>query len=133
MSPTGRPEGEYRSTQREGTPVTVRRLPPQIHVFVRDWLSANHVLLKSRDGHVLVTGTLPVAGEHVTNDLSIGLRVTAAQAELLKLRWARGTVQTRDKADKVWLNGDGAFGDHIGLGPSSYSAGGQSQLPALSM
>ena len=29
-------------------------LPPQVHVFVRDWLSANHVLLKSRDGHVLV-------------------------------------------------------------------------------
>jgi hypothetical protein len=29
-------------------------LPPQLHVFVRDWLSANHVLLKSRDGHVLI-------------------------------------------------------------------------------
>ncbi|MEP6943760.1 MAG: MBL fold metallo-hydrolase [Betaproteobacteria bacterium] len=29
-------------------------LPPQVHVFVRDWLSANNILLKSRDGHVLV-------------------------------------------------------------------------------
>ena len=29
-------------------------LPPQLHVFVRDWLSANNVLLQSRDGHVLV-------------------------------------------------------------------------------
>ena len=29
-------------------------LPPQVHVFVRDWLSANHVLLKSPAGHVLV-------------------------------------------------------------------------------
>ena len=29
-------------------------LPPQLHVFVRDWLSANNILLKSRDGHVLV-------------------------------------------------------------------------------
>lgn len=29
-------------------------LPPQIHVFVRDWLSANNILLKSRDGHVLI-------------------------------------------------------------------------------
>ena len=30
-------------------------LPPQIHVFVRDWLSANNILMKSRrDGHVLV-------------------------------------------------------------------------------
>jgi glyoxylase-like metal-dependent hydrolase (beta-lactamase superfamily II) len=30
-------------------------LPVSVHVFVRDWLSANHVLLRSRDhGHVLV-------------------------------------------------------------------------------
>ena len=29
-------------------------LPPQVHVFVRDWLSANNVLLRGRDGHVLV-------------------------------------------------------------------------------
>ena len=28
--------------------------PPQMQVFVRDWLSANNVLLKSRDGHVLI-------------------------------------------------------------------------------
>lgn len=31
-----------------------RLLPPSIHVFVRDWLSANNILLKSRDGNVLV-------------------------------------------------------------------------------
>jgi glyoxylase-like metal-dependent hydrolase (beta-lactamase superfamily II) len=29
-------------------------LPPQAHVFVRDWLSANNILLKSADGHVLI-------------------------------------------------------------------------------
>jgi glyoxylase-like metal-dependent hydrolase (beta-lactamase superfamily II) len=29
-------------------------LPPQVHVFVRDWLSSNNILLKSDDGHVLV-------------------------------------------------------------------------------
>jgi glyoxylase-like metal-dependent hydrolase (beta-lactamase superfamily II) len=29
-------------------------LPPQLHVFVRDWLSSNSVVLKSRDGHVLI-------------------------------------------------------------------------------
>ncbi len=39
--------------------MTVRRrapppLPPQLHVFVRDWLSANSILLKSPDGHVLI-------------------------------------------------------------------------------
>ncbi len=31
-----------------------RMLPPAIHVFVRDWLSANNILLKSDDGHVLI-------------------------------------------------------------------------------
>jgi glyoxylase-like metal-dependent hydrolase (beta-lactamase superfamily II) len=29
-------------------------LPPQLHVFVRDWLSANNILMKSPDGHVLI-------------------------------------------------------------------------------
>lgn len=29
-------------------------LPPQLHVFIRDWLSSNNILLKSRDGHVLI-------------------------------------------------------------------------------
>jgi len=30
------------------------RLPPNVRVFVRDWLSANNVLLKGSDGHVLI-------------------------------------------------------------------------------
>jgi len=63
------------------------------------------------EGHVLVTGTLPVGGDHLTNDLSIGLRVNHAQAEMLKLRHARGNIQTRDRGEKVWLNGDASFGD----------------------
>jgi len=29
-------------------------LPPQVRVFVRDWLSSNNILLKGRDGHVLI-------------------------------------------------------------------------------
>ena len=29
-------------------------LPPQMHVFVRDWLSANHVVLRSPDGGVVI-------------------------------------------------------------------------------
>ncbi|MEO8306059.1 MAG: MBL fold metallo-hydrolase [Betaproteobacteria bacterium] len=36
------------------TPVAADRFPPQLHVFVRDWLSANNILLKSREGHVLI-------------------------------------------------------------------------------
>jgi len=33
---------------------TVPTLPPQVRVFVRDWLSSNNVLLKSRAGNVLI-------------------------------------------------------------------------------
>lgn len=29
-------------------------LPPEVHVFVRDWLSANHVVLKGRDDVVVI-------------------------------------------------------------------------------
>jgi glyoxylase-like metal-dependent hydrolase (beta-lactamase superfamily II) len=37
-----------------GHPAGHTALPPQLHVFVRDWLSSNNILLKSPDGHVLI-------------------------------------------------------------------------------
>lgn len=40
------------------------RLPPQIRVIVRDWLSANNILLKGRDANVLIdTGYVSRASE----------------------------------------------------------------------
>lgn len=43
-------------------------LPPSIHVFVRDWLSSNQVVLKSEAGHVLVdTGY----GRHAATTLAL--------------------------------------------------------------
>lgn len=64
-----------------------------------------------RDGAPHTTGVVPVGGAHLTNDLSIGLRLTEGQAEKLKLRFGRAGVQTRDKAHKVWLDGNFAIGD----------------------
>ncbi|MET0263725.1 MAG: cell division protein FtsA [Rariglobus sp.] len=64
-----------------------------------------------REGCAQLTGVVPVGGGHLTNDLSLGLRVTEGQAEKLKLRFGRGTVLTKDRAEKVWLNGDFAIGD----------------------
>jgi cell division protein FtsA len=63
------------------------------------------------DGCAYTTGVVSVGGSHLTNDLSLGLRLTEGQAEKLKLRFARGTVAARDKSEKVWLNGDFAIGD----------------------
>lgn len=64
-----------------------------------------------RDGCAQMTGVVPVGGSHLTNDLSLGLRLTEGQAEKLKLRFGRGMVTCRDKSEKVWLNGDFAIGD----------------------
>lgn len=64
-----------------------------------------------RDGCAQITGVVPVGGVHLTNDLSLGLRVTEGQAEKLKLRFGRGTVLTKDRSERVWLNGDFAIGD----------------------
>ncbi len=64
-----------------------------------------------RDGAPHTTGVLPVGGTHLTNDLGIGLRLTEGQAEKLKLRFGRANVHTKDKAHKVWLDGNFAIGD----------------------
>ena len=64
-----------------------------------------------RDGAPHTTGVVPVGGTHLTNDLCIGLRLTEGQAEKLKLRFGRANVQTKDRAQRVWLDGNFAIGD----------------------
>ena len=64
-----------------------------------------------RDGGPHTTGVVPVGGTHLTNDLGIGLRLQEGQAEKLKLRFGRASVQTKDRAQKVWLDGNFAIGD----------------------
>ena len=64
-----------------------------------------------RDGVAHTTGVVPVGGAHLTNDLSIGLRLTESQADKLKLRFGRAELSTRDRAEKVWLDGNFAIGD----------------------
>lgn len=43
-------------------------LPPQVHVFVRDWLSGNQVVLRSARGHVVVDSGY---GKHVPLTLAL--------------------------------------------------------------
>jgi cell division protein FtsA len=64
-----------------------------------------------RDGVAYQTGVVPVGGDHFTNDLSLGLRLTRGQAEKIKLRYGSATLHVRDKHEKVWLNGDYSIGD----------------------
>jgi cell division protein FtsA len=64
-----------------------------------------------RNGAPHTTGVVAVGGSHFTNDISIGLRLTEVQAEKLKLRFGRAIVQSRDKNEKVWLDGNFSIGD----------------------
>ena len=65
-----------------------------------------------RDGCAYIAGVLPVGGSHLTNDLSLGLRLTNSQAEAVKLHFGRCTISTREKAKPVWLNNDLSMGAH---------------------
>jgi cell division protein FtsA len=64
-----------------------------------------------RDGSAYMTGVVPVGGSHLTNDLSLGLRLTEGQAEKLKVRHGRALVHSRVKSDRVWLDGTFSIGD----------------------
>lgn len=64
-----------------------------------------------RHGRAYVAGVIPVGGSHITNDLSLGLRIKTEQAEQIKVLHGRATVAAKDRAEKVWLNGDHGIGD----------------------
>ncbi|MFQ3224444.1 MAG: cell division protein FtsA [Lentimonas sp.] len=64
-----------------------------------------------RKGYIVLTGVVPVGGDHITNDLSIGLRVGRKTAEESKVRNGRAYYKSEDLDEKVWLYGDMTIGD----------------------
>lgn len=64
-----------------------------------------------RKGYIVKTGVVPVGGDHITNDLSIGLRVARKNAEEFKLKSGRAYYRSEDRDEKVWLFGDLTIGD----------------------
>lgn len=64
-----------------------------------------------RGGRILKTGVVGIGGDHFTNDLSLGLRISAKQAEKLKLDFGKAEIDDSDKGDYVWLIGDLTIGD----------------------
>jgi cell division protein FtsA len=64
-----------------------------------------------RFGTILRTGVVPIGGDHITNDLAIGLRMNARYAESVKLRFGKGVLDATDKNDTVMLIGDLTIGD----------------------
>jgi cell division protein FtsA len=64
-----------------------------------------------RKGYIVKTGVVPVGGDHITNDLSIGLRVGRRSAEEFKVKNGRAFYESADREEKVWLFGDLTIGD----------------------
>ena len=64
-----------------------------------------------RKGYIVKTGVVPVGGDHITNDLSTGLRISRKNAEHFKLKDGRAYYQSEDREEKVWLIGDFTIGD----------------------
>lgn len=61
--------------------------------------------------HILCAGSIPVGGEHVTNDLSVALRISRETAEDLKVRFAAGLHRETDTNQTIWKDGDKGVGD----------------------
>ncbi len=64
-----------------------------------------------RQGYVAYTGVIPVGGDHVTGDISMGLRVLEPYAEKLKLEYGQATPLADEQADDVWIIGNKTIGD----------------------
>lgn len=66
-----------------------------------------------RGGYIVRTGVIPVGGDHLTNDLSLGLRIDCKHAEKLKHKFGKALLDHGEKSDKIWLIGDLTIGDRM--------------------
>ena len=64
-----------------------------------------------RQGYVAYTGVIPVGGDHVTGDLSMGLRVLEPYAEKLKIEHGKATPDSNDEGEDIWIIGNKTIGD----------------------
>ena len=64
-----------------------------------------------RQGFVAYSGVIPVGGDHVTGDLSMGLRILERYAEKLKLEHGKAVPDPTDEKEEVWMVGDRTIGD----------------------
>lgn len=60
-----------------------------------------------RGGYVAQTGVIPIGGDHITNDLSLGLRIDRNQAEAIKKQCIQ--INDNNSADVIILNAEGSL------------------------
>jgi cell division protein FtsA len=80
-------------------------------VLVIDFGSGTTDYVLYQKGFICASGSIPVGGDHVTNDVSLGLRISRKQAESLKIEFGHCQTRPEDQEEKVWLIGDKMIGD----------------------
>ena len=68
-------------------------------------------LVVYRQGYVAYTGVIPVGGDHVTGDLSMGLRILEPYAETLKIEHGKASPDPSDDDEDIWIIGNKTIGD----------------------
>ena len=64
-----------------------------------------------KDGFIVYTGVIPVGGDHISNDISMGLRTSVEVADSLKIREGLALSAKQNPKEKIWLVGNKAIGD----------------------
>lgn len=64
-----------------------------------------------KHGRPIQTGAIPIGGDHITNDLSFGLRLSRKNSERIKLRFAKAILTQDEREQTIWAEGDKKIGD----------------------
>ncbi len=68
-----------------------------------------------RNGRAAQLGTIPVGGDHITNDIYMGLQISIKNANSLKLKYGKIVLTPEERASEIWLKGDKSIGDKVFL------------------
>ncbi len=64
-----------------------------------------------KHGKPIQAGVVPVGGDHLTNDISLGLKLSPKNSESLKIRFGAAAPDESDRNKSVWAVGDKQIGD----------------------
>lgn len=64
-----------------------------------------------KNGLPVQAGVIPIGGDHITNDLSFGIRLSRKNSERIKTRFGKAIITKDERDTKFWSLGDKQIGD----------------------
>ena len=64
-----------------------------------------------KHGKPVFAGVIPIGGDHITNDLSFGLRLSRKDSERIKIHCGKATITEDEKSQQFWNIGNKQIGD----------------------